>query len=357
MTGRRPTITLVVALTVLGLAAGWWLRPTPSRLPDDAVGDAELATLARDTFGADRPALAVAVITPEGTRSTVIGAPTDARFEAGSISKGVTGLLLTQAIERGEVAESTTVAEVVPELADAPVGPVTLRQLATHTSGLPVQAPTVRQLGRNLWAQASGDNPYDAGVEATIAELAGVPLTAPPSTYSNLGFELLGIALARAADTSYPELVAERVLTPLGMTSATYPVTDADLGPLDVVGENENGRRMDPWVGAGMAPAGGLRADLDDLTALARGVLDGTAPGVEATDPQQAFDDDQIGWGWITSETDDGATVVWHNGGTGGFASYLGVDRERGTAVVVLSATSASVTADGSRLLAEVGER
>ena len=52
-----------------------------------------------------------------------------------------------------------------------------------------------------------------------------------------------------------------------------------------------------------------------------------------------------------------GRTVVWHNGGTGGFTSFLGVDRQAGVAVVVLSAVGApdETTPAGFALLRQLG--
>nr|WP_231748031.1 serine hydrolase domain-containing protein [Auraticoccus cholistanensis] len=348
---------LLAVAVVLGLAVGVLLRPAPSRLPEQVSGDAGLAARARAVLGEDHRALAVAVVGPGGTRTAVIGAPAGARFETGSISKGVTGLLLAQALERGEVRETTRVAELVPELAGAPVGEVELRQLATHTSGLPVQPVTAGQLGRNLWATASGANPYPASEAERLATLRGTPLSQPPGTYSNLGFEVLGLALARAAGTSYPELARERVLEPLGMDAAGYPTSPDELGALDLRGESGSGRVVQPWLGQAMAPAGGLRADVGDMARLAGALLDGSAPGVDALEPRQAFRGHQIGWAWITSEAADGSRHVWHDGGTGGFSSWLGVDRDRGTAVVVLSATADPVDEGAEELLRTEGSR
>ncbi|WP_199539284.1 serine hydrolase domain-containing protein [Desertihabitans brevis] len=345
--GRTVAAVLSGLVVLVGAVA---LRPAPTPLPETAVGDQALAERVRAVVGEERPAVAVAVVTADGTRTATIGAqPTD-RFEIGSISKGLTGLLLAQAIERGEVTEQTTVGELLP-LEGAPVADVTLQQLATHTSGLPVQPLSLRQAGKNIWSTLSGANPYDNTLDQELAEVRGLELDARPGTYSNLGFELLGHALAAAADQPYPELLRERVLEPLGMSGTTVPTGPAELDGRDLVGQNANGRRMEPWVGEAMAPAGGVRSDVEDMARLAQALLTEQAPGVEATRPRVGFDEDRIGWAWITSTTDDGRTITWHNGGTGGFSSWLGVDREAGTAVVVLSATSASVDGAGLALL------
>jgi CubicO group peptidase (beta-lactamase class C family) len=93
---------------------GLMARPAPNRLPDHHVGDAALATLAREVVGEQQPALAVAAVTGEVTRTATIGAGLDDRFEIGSISKGLTGLLFADMIGRGEVTAGTRVGDLIP---------------------------------------------------------------------------------------------------------------------------------------------------------------------------------------------------------------------------------------------------
>jgi CubicO group peptidase (beta-lactamase class C family) len=356
----RPAVVVVTVCTVLALAVGLALRPVPSRLPAGQAGDAALAALAREVIGADRPALAVAAVTPHDTRTAVIGAAPDARFEVGSISKGLTGLLFADMIERGEVRPETRVGDLVA--IGGPVADVTLAQLATHHSGLPPQPPTLAQTARNWWASVTAGNPYGATVAQRIASLDGAELDAPAATYSNSGFELLGAALAAAAGTSYPRLLTERVLAPLGMDDTVVPVSAAELGPRDLHGETTGGRHASPWVGEAIAPAGGVRADVADLAVLARALLTGDAPGLDALAPKSPFGPDgneQIGWAWFTTPAPGtGRPIVWHNGGTGGFTAYLGIDREARVGVVVLSALGEGpnhVTAAGPTLIERIG--
>jgi hypothetical protein len=82
-------------------------------------------------------------------------------------------------------------------------------------------------------------------------------------------------------------------------------------------------------------------------------LLDGSAPGVAALDPVARFGAGaRIGAAWITIGA-RGREVTWHNGGTGGFRSWLGLDRGAGAGVAVVSATSASVDPPGFTLLKE----
>jgi CubicO group peptidase (beta-lactamase class C family) len=112
---------------------------------------------------------------------------------------------------------------------------------------------------------------------------------------------------------------------------------------------------MQPWTGEALAPAGGIRASISDMARLVRALLDGSAPGLVALDPvaNYAGPAARIGAGWMTLDA-KGREVTWHNGGTGGFRSWVGLDRKAGTGVVLLTATAAPVDRHGFRLLAEL---
>ena len=236
---------------------------------------------------------------------------------------------------------------------------VTLSQLATHTSGLPTQLPTATQVGRNYWASLTAGNPYGGSVPQRLDALSGVELDAAPGTYSNLGFELLGAALAAAADRPYRDLLGERILTPVGLPGATVPYDGTELTDVDLLGQTAGGRSADAWLGEALAPAGGVRADIEEMAALTQRLLTDRAPGMDALEPKVTVDETPTGWAWITLPSPvDGREVIWHNGGTGGFTSFLGLDRERQTGVVILSARQEppnTTTRAGFELLDRIG--
>lgn len=88
--------------------------------------------------------------------------------------------------------------------------------------------------------------------------------------------------------------------------------------------------------------------------AIAAALLDGSAPEVDALDPVAPFGaSTRIGAGWVITEL-DGCEVTWHNGGSGGFRSWLGLDRSANSGVAILSATSAPIDRQGFTLLAEL---
>ena len=300
-----------------------------------------------------RDGAAVGVVTPEGSVSAAT-VPDDAEFEIGSLSKGVTGLLHVDARERGEVAPDATLGDLLP-IDPGPVAALTLASLSTHTSGLPRLPPATQPWRGTLALLRNGRNPYGETVDELLEQTRGVTVGRPRPRYSNFGFALLGHAVAAATDRRYPELVRDRLAEPLGLTSLTAPDEPDALGPRALPGTSRLRRSREPWTGSGIAPAGGLRATLPDLLRLAAALLDGSAPGLAALDPVADLGGPKVrvGAAWVVLEH-RGRTVTWHNGMTGGFSSWLGVDREAGTGVVVLRARSVPVEGYGFDLLTQV---
>lgn len=319
-------------------------------------GEGRLADRLRTLLGSRHPRAAVAVVTKDGTATASVGTHLGSDFEIGSVSKGVTGLLYADAIARGEVSGGTALGEVLP-LRGTAVGAATLSALSTHRSGLPSLPATAHPYRRTLALYRHGTNPYGEDVRQLLDQARNVRLGRPRPRYSNLGFELLGHSLAAAAGTSYAALLGDRVARPLGLDVCYTPGTPAELRPEALVGTGARGRPREPWTGEAIAPAGGIRATVGSMARLTAALLDGTAPGIGALDPVATFRGGaRVGAGWVTVEV-KGRGVTWHNGGTGGFRSWLGLDRDAGTGVVILSATSVSVDRHGFALLAEQGER
>ena len=315
------------------------------------------------------------------------GASLAADFEIGSVSKGVTGLLYADALGRGELSPGTTLGERLP-LGDCPAAGVTLASLSRHSSGLPRLPRQAGTLRRTLALMLRGTNPYGETLAELLQQARSLRrLGTPRPRYSNFGFELLGHAVAAGAGLTFQELLRERLAAPLGLGSVYAPATPAEVRPTAVTGRSRSGKVMQPWTGEALAPAGGIRASIGDMAKLVQALLDGTgqdgtgqdgsaregtgrggtgqtgtapngaAPGLAALDPVANFAGPaaRIGAGWMTLDA-KGRKVTWHNGGTGGFRSWVGLDRKAGAAVVLLTATAAPVDRHGFRLLAELAE-
>lgn len=350
-TASRRTVLVTIAATVLAVLLAVLLTPRPpavsaARTGDEAVAE-QLVALLPDTRG--QRGVAVAVVDDAGVRTAGLGrtgGPEDqpvtpaTAFEIGSVTKPLTGMLLAERVAAGEVALDDAVGDVVEGSRRlASTGSATLEELATHRSGLPRVPMEPAFLARSVLASLTGGNPYPYDAE-DVLEFAGAaeaPGGAEPA-YSNLGAATLGQALALQAGEDYGALLESTVTDPLGMSDTVVAEDPSDVPADRAYGVGGNGLPKSPWVSEGFAPAGGVWSTADDLAVLLQALLDGSAPGGEvATEPRADFTgDDRIGLFWIVSEV-DGRTVTWHNGGTGGFRAWVGVDREARRGVAVLS--------------------
>lgn len=207
---------------------------------------------------------------------------------------------------------------------------------------------------RSLALWRHGTNPYGETLEQLIAQARGVGVGGPRARYSNFGFELLGHAIAGAVGTPFAGPVRDRLADPPGLDGLYVPATAAELRGTALTGRSKRGAPRQPWTGEALGPAGGVRAGIRDMAALVAALLAGSAPGLDALDPVAPFGrGTRIGAGWVITEV-DGRLITWHNGGSGGFRSWLGLDRAAGTGAVVLSATSASLDRHGFALLADL---
>lgn len=316
--------------------------------PREWTGDAELLGPANRALRPSWPA-AIAVASSRQVFVATAGTEAECTFEIGSVSKVLTGMLYSDALQRGIVSPETTLGDALPLDGHGPVAAVSLGSLAVHRSGLPRLAPGMSVLRRSLAFSIRGENPYGETLAELLAQTRDVRLGSPRPRYSNLGFQLLGHAIARADGREYGLLLRE-VFGP-GYSTPSRP---DDLHDLDLRGTSRLGRVVQPWVGEALAPAGGIRADVGSLGELLRSILDRTAPGVTALEPVADFSPRvRIGAAWITVPY-RGRTITWHNGATGGFSSWIGIDREACVGVAVVSARHGAVDRPGFHLLEEL---
>ncbi len=270
------------------------------------------------------------------------GRPVDEHsvYEIGSITKVFTALALADMVRRGEVALDDPVQRYLPEGAVVPSRsgkPITLRLLSAQRSGLP-------RMPSNF-SPANPANPYaDYTGDRMLDFLRGYTLTRDPGEryeYSNLGVGLLGFALARRSGTSYEQMIARRILAPLGMRETMVTLTPDARARLAM--GHAAGSATANWDLDALAGAGALRSTAADMTkflAAAMGLthtaLDSAfaltfVPQGDAGSP--AMD---IGLGWHIMKR-QGLNIVWHNGGTGGYRTWAGFNPARKIGVVVLT--------------------
>lgn len=321
--------------------------------------DVEIRKILRDRIdGQQGVGIVVGVIEPTGRRVVADGALEkgdkrplngDTLFEIGSATKVFTSLLLADAVQRGEVALTDPVSQYLPAEVKVPERAgrkITLQDLATHTSGLP-RLPTNLNL-------ANGANPYaDFTVKQMYEFLSTYELPRDIGSqyeYSNLGAGLLGHVLSRRAGTDYETLLRTRVTAPLGMKSSAIALSDALQRRL-AVGHDEHGKRVPNWDMPTLAGAGAVRSTANDLLDFLAATLgyakSSLAPAMAAQVAVRRPTGTpglEIALGWHVFSTPEGQEIVWHNGGTGGYRSFLGYDPKKRVGVVVLTNIS---TAEG----------
>ncbi|MDR7221610.1 serine hydrolase [Aminobacter aminovorans] len=343
--------------TVTTASASNTSNPFPA---DKEIGKilAERVDLRAESVG-----IVVGTIGPHGRSIVAHGkfAAKDARpvdgntvYEIGSITKVFTGLLLADMVASGEVGLDDPLAKYMPEGVTVPERAgkaITLVDLATHRASLP-SLPDDLQPPDTL-------NPYAAyTTEQLYRFLSRYQLPRDIGAdfeYSNTGFGLLGHALARRAGVDYEALVSQRITNPLGMSSTAITLSP-ELAGRFASGHNSDLQPVPNWDLPAFAGAGALRSSANDLlNLLAMALSTEKSPLADAVATasikrKPVNYDTQIGLAWMVTETSSG-DIVWHNGGTGGFTTFIGFHPASRTGVVVLSNSDTGVNDIGMHLL------
>ncbi|AUG79351.1 hypothetical protein CFP65_4615 [Kitasatospora sp. MMS16-BH015] len=257
----------------------------------------------------------------DGPGSPAVGP--DTPFELGSVSKTFTALLLAEAAHRGEVSLADRV--------EVSGRPVSLLRLATHTAGLPRLPPGLLRSALPRWRS----NPYAAYTPADLSRALGRTRLRrrPGLRYSNYGVGLLGRVLAERAGLDYPDLLAQRICGPLGLTA-----TDCGPpGPGAAVG-HRRGRPLPPWEIPALPGAGAVRSSGADLLRYLTAHLTPAGPLApalrEVLRPRVADGRTGRRYGlvWQLHEDD-----CHHSGATRGCTAFLALRPAAGTALAALT--------------------
>ncbi|WP_024869376.1 serine hydrolase [Pseudoxanthomonas suwonensis] len=315
-----------------------------------AMTDAELAGIVRQRIDGDRTGACMAVAVVEKSqvaRTFQCANPADAArigpdaaFEIGSVSKTMTAALLADLILQGKGSLDDTLASWLPEGTKVPDfngQPILLRHVVTHTSGLPA-------LPSRLGATIMADPYANLDEAALLASLGDAQLASAPGTkfeYSNFASMVLSYAAARRAGTDFETLAKARLFKPLGMDRAH--VNQPPAGVRAAIGHTPDTRATPAWhFATNLAGVGGVRATLDDMVKYVQGGLGWTSAPITAAlvkTHEQVSEKPAMGMNWLMVPV-AGRTVLAHEGGTGGFSSYVAIDPQQQRGVVVLSDTA-----------------
>jgi len=288
----------------------------------------------------------------------------DTLFSIGSTTKVMTAMMAATLVDEGLIAWDTPVVDVMPQfqLSDAEAAAkITLRHLFSHTTGLP---------NTDLDLLFAGLPP-----EGIVEFMKTVPLNSQPGqrrTYQNEAYSIGGYVAAIAGGGGYGEnlletyidLMERRVFDPIGMSTATFSIQEAEANPNHATPHYatlngtlaRTGFDITPthyWDIGALAPTGAVRASAMDVGRFLMTMLaDGVAPnGTRVVSGESLAETwaQQIGmnadpWlksagsapGWNVADY-QGITVVYKDGNLGGFIAYMAFIPAADTGIVVLS--------------------
>ncbi len=268
--GTAVVLGLMTAL--LGAQAS--NRPAELAVPSD--GDIRQILLERVDAQGKGIGMVVGVIEPGRRRVVSYGQVSegdprpldgDTAFEIGSMTKVFTALVLADMVRRGEVALEDPLAKYLPGGAKIPERngqPITLLDVATHTSGLPLMPDGLQTLNEFATAKYS-----DAQLYQFLAQYEPARQNGTKWAYSNIGYSLLGKALAARAGVDYETLLRTRVIVPLELNSTGVTVFPG-LKVRLAVGHDGSLQPTPPIstvpIMSVLTPAGGILSTANDTT-------------------------------------------------------------------------------------------
>ena len=369
----------LLAACAVGIAAAVVMIPGSALEADFSAADAlMLRLMSTDNV----PGAALALIKDGeivlekgyGFRDLTTQAPvtTATLFNIGSISKSFTALGVAQLVDQQKVELDAPVIRYIPDLrlSDRQVTQaLTLRQLLSHTSGLPADEQWPPQVPPTR--------------EGIVREFASMPITAQPGTrfqYCSRCIVLAACVLERITGQSWEAYTRAQIFEPLGLIAASF-------GPrgLEQATDRAQPYRYDtvlgqvpvPWSRLqyleALAPAGGIDANVDEMAryallqlgdgAISEHRLVSAQMLAELHRPEIAVGTDwtaaariqnlYYALGWFTADV-RGAHLVFHNGANPGFRAAIFLVPSTKTGVVILTnGESAHFTETAARSLLE----
>ncbi|MDX2249558.1 MAG: serine hydrolase domain-containing protein [Bacteroidia bacterium] len=269
-------------------------------------------------------------------------------FEIGSVTKTFTATLLADRVIAGECKPEDPLQNYLPEV-KIPVfedQPITLLDLVTHTSGLPRMPANI-----GFYLLKNADNPYAtypvSELYSWLSKYSPKKKTGTSFEYSNAGFGLLGHALGKINQSDYTQSLQQHVLSPLGMNHTTFVLNEEQRKNYAL--PYSKGKEVSNWdFTDAFAGAGAIKSNLNDMFLYLEAQLGLQVTPIDSaitlTHIPQRPDDGggKVGMGWMISERTDGKTLIWHNGATGGYQSYIGFVPEEKLGVIILANSATS---------------
>lgn len=277
--------------------------------------------------------ISVAIYNENGITYNVYGADYNLNYdyEIGSITKTFTAILVSKAIEEERINLDDSISNYL-ELENRYYP--TIKRIITHTSGLKPYYLSLQKI-KNYFA--GGNDFYNISKEQLLKELNKTRLEERDYNfnYSNFGVSALGLVLEKVYDKNYNELL-EEYLQQLDMNNTTIATGTGNLSGYWKWNEND-----------GYIPSGAIISNIEDMskyletliTSDENYVINVAEPLTDINVENEIYNMldvniDSVGMTWMI---DNKNNIIWHNGSTTNFNSYIGFNRKKKIGVVVLS--------------------
>jgi len=259
--------------------------------------------------------------------------PEEHTYEIGSITKTFTTSLLCKAISEGRISLDNSIEEYL-NLPKKDYYP-TIRRLVTHTSGYKgyyFEKPMIYNFLHR-------DNDFNGiSEEMLIKRLGKINLDDSDYSfkYSNFGMATLGAVLEQIYDEDFTTMMNDYILEDFGLKNTKISDASGDLKNYWEWSESD-----------GYMPAGAILSNITDMMQYVQlqmlekpeylSIAHEALAEVNATTAsyeKMGIRIDAVGAGWMI---DNENNIIWHNGGTGNYNSYIGFDKENQIGVVILS--------------------
>ncbi|OLD88693.1 MAG: hypothetical protein AUG85_04100 [Gemmatimonadetes bacterium 13_1_20CM_4_66_11] len=272
-------------------------------------------------------------------------------YRLASVSKQFTAMAVMLLARDGKLRYDQSVRDFLPEL-PASAGGVTVRHLLNHTSGLYDY--------EGLIPESRTTQLDDSDVLALLAAKDSVYFPAGTQyRYSNSGYVLLGLIVARVSGMSFPSFLRARIFEPLSMRATVMHVEGADTIPHRAYGYSPRGGgfvQTDQSVTSATLGDGGIYTNVDDmarwdLALYGAELVDSATLDLATTPPQlPAGAETQYGFGWFV-DSYRGEKRWRHTGETSGFRNAIQrFPRRRLTIIVLTNRSSGEPAAIAERI-------
>lgn len=269
-------------------------------------------------------------------------------YEIASITKVFVNTIFADLLLKGELSLDDPILKYLPDtlmLQDQKGKEITLKHLATHTSGLPSKLEKIDLRELSLYYQTQSYN--DLFVSLEKYKFQNSPGTV--FYYSNINTAILAYIICKVSNRDLESLFRERIYEPFQMKNTTLNLTK-EQEEYFATAYNRPGRPIEHWEWNAEAGAGGLRSNAQDLVIFMRKLFYEDFPLKEAANlavtvqfDSTRYRNTKIGLGWFITKGKN-SLIVGHGGTTHGFKSLIMYDTLNNRGVVVLSNSSREIT-------------